>query len=109
MTTGKRQSRAAEPILHAELPRIETRNTYCEWRVCGTLVDRVIEYFRVPISFLVRCFRMNRREAITSMAWGGALALTATGGLKAQSAGGQRLKQGVSYWTYQKWFTLEQL
>jgi len=52
---------------------------------------------------------MNRREAMTSLAWGGALALTAAGGLKAQANSGQRLKQGVSYWTYQKWFTLEQL
>jgi len=42
------------------------------------------------------------------MAWGGALALTAAGGSSAQTNTG-RLKQGVSYWTYQKWFTLEEL
>ncbi len=42
------------------------------------------------------------------MAWGGALALTAAGGSSAQTNPG-RLKQGVSYWTYQKWFTLEDL
>ena len=53
---------------------------------------------------------MNRREAITSLAWGGALALGVSGGAKGQAAGrGQPLKQGVCYWTYQKWFTLDQL
>lgn len=50
---------------------------------------------------------MNRRRALTSMAGTAALSL-AGGELGAQTKGG-RLKQGVSYWTYEKWFTLEDL
>jgi hydroxypyruvate isomerase len=51
---------------------------------------------------------MNRRRALQGMA--GSAALTLASATKAlPEAKGGRLKQGVSYWTYQKWFTLEQL
>jgi hydroxypyruvate isomerase len=51
---------------------------------------------------------MKRREAIVSMASIGALALSSAGEASAQTNPG-RLKQGVCYWTYRKWFTLEDL
>jgi hydroxypyruvate isomerase len=51
---------------------------------------------------------MNRREVISLMTWSSALTLASPGTSLAETNGG-RLKQGVSYWTYQKWFTLEDL
>jgi hydroxypyruvate isomerase len=51
---------------------------------------------------------MNRREAISLMAGSGALTLASPRRSLAETKGGG-LKQGVSYWTYQKWFTLEEL
>ncbi|HEX7360511.1 MAG TPA: TIM barrel protein [Bryobacteraceae bacterium] len=48
---------------------------------------------------------MNRRQAITSIASGGALALAPLSLAK----GPGRLKQGVCYWTYRKWYTLDGL
>jgi hydroxypyruvate isomerase len=51
---------------------------------------------------------MKRREAISLMAWSGALALASPRGSFGETTG-SGLKQGVSYWTYQKWFTLEEL
>jgi hydroxypyruvate isomerase len=51
---------------------------------------------------------MNRREAISLMAWSSALTLASPTNSPAEANGG-RLKQGVSYWTYQKWFTLDDL
>ncbi len=51
---------------------------------------------------------INRRRALTSMAGTAALSFASGGQLRAQMNGG-RLKQGVSYWTYQKWFTLDEL
>ena len=51
---------------------------------------------------------MNRRRALQSMAGTAAFTLAAGGELNAQTSSG-RLKQGVSYWTYEKWFTLDEL
>jgi hydroxypyruvate isomerase len=51
---------------------------------------------------------MNRRQVLTSVAATAALTASSGGPLRAQTSSG-RLKQGVSYWTYQKWFTLEEL
>jgi hydroxypyruvate isomerase len=45
---------------------------------------------------------------MTSIAGTAATTLAAGAKSAAQSSGG-RLKQGVSYWTYQKWFTLDEL
>jgi hydroxypyruvate isomerase len=50
---------------------------------------------------------MNRREALTSMRWS-SLALASRAKIRAATNSG-RLKQGVAYWTYQKWFTLDEL
>jgi hydroxypyruvate isomerase len=55
---------------------------------------------------------MNRRKFFQSTAAAGAAGLAAsalTRPVLAQPAGGGRLKQSVCYWTYQKWFTLDQL
>lgn len=46
---------------------------------------------------------------MTSMAATGALALAAADTLGAQTTSPGRLKQGVCYWTYRKWFTLDEL
>jgi hydroxypyruvate isomerase len=51
---------------------------------------------------------MHRRQAITSMAGTAAWSFAYGGKLNAQTDGG-RLKQGVSYWTYEKSFTLDEL
>jgi hydroxypyruvate isomerase len=51
---------------------------------------------------------MDRRRALKSMAGTTALSLASGEHLRAQTDAG-RLKQGVSYWTYQKWFTLDEL
>src|SRR5690349_5640080 len=51
---------------------------------------------------------MDRRRALTSMAATAACSLAAGGQLGTPTNSG-RLKQGVSYWTYQKWFTLDDL
>jgi hydroxypyruvate isomerase len=51
---------------------------------------------------------MDRRRALTSMAGTAALSVGSLGHLRAQTNTG-RLKQGVCYWTYQKWFTLDEL
>jgi hydroxypyruvate isomerase len=51
---------------------------------------------------------MNRRQAITAITSGGALALTANRPALPAPAPG-RLRQGVCYWTYKQWFTLEEL
>jgi len=51
---------------------------------------------------------MTRRKALTSAVATGA-AVLAGSALPAAEASGGRLKQGVSYWTYQKWFTLDEL
>lgn len=51
---------------------------------------------------------MNRRRALQSMAGTAAFTLATGGKLNAQTNSG-RLKQGVSYWTYEKWFTLDEL
>lgn len=51
---------------------------------------------------------MNRRRALQSMAGTAAFTLAPGGELNAQMSSG-RLKQGVSYWTYEKWFTLDEL
>src|SRR5438270_9458059 len=50
---------------------------------------------------------MNRRKALKSAVAAGAVAL-ARPALPAPAKSG-RLKQGVSYWTYQKWFSLDEL
>jgi hydroxypyruvate isomerase len=50
---------------------------------------------------------MNRRNLLKSTVTTGALALVSPEITLAEGDG--RLKQGVSYWTYEKWFTLEQL
>ena len=51
---------------------------------------------------------MDRRRLLTSVAGTAAWGLTSGGQLPAQPSSG-RLKQAVSYWTYQKWFTLDEL
>ncbi len=51
---------------------------------------------------------MNRRRALKSVAGTAAFSLALEAQLSAQTNGG-RLKQGVSYWTYEKWFTLDEL
>lgn len=51
---------------------------------------------------------MNRRRALKSVAGTAALSLALEQQSGAQANGG-RLKQGVSYWTYEKWFTLDDL
>ena len=51
---------------------------------------------------------MNRRNALKSAAAVGAAAF-ARPALPAVESGGGRLKQGVSLWTYQKWFDLDAL
>jgi hydroxypyruvate isomerase len=51
---------------------------------------------------------VDRRCVLRSMAGTAALSLASAGQLPAQINTG-RLKQGVSYWTYQKWFTLDEL
>jgi hydroxypyruvate isomerase len=51
---------------------------------------------------------MNRRRALKSVAGTAAFSLALDGQLGAQTNSG-RLKQGVSYWTYEKWFTLDEL
>lgn len=51
---------------------------------------------------------MNRRRAIQSAVAAGA-AVLARPALPAPDPAGGRLKQGVSFWTYQKWFTLDEL
>jgi hydroxypyruvate isomerase len=51
---------------------------------------------------------MDRRQALTSLAGTTALSFASGGQLRAQTNSG-RLKQGVCYWTYQKWFTLDEL
>lgn len=51
---------------------------------------------------------MNRRRVLKSMAGTAAFTLAAGGQLHAETNSG-RLKQGVSYWTYEKWFTLDAL
>ena len=51
---------------------------------------------------------IDRRQALTSLAGSVGLSLASGASLRAQTNGG-RLKQGISYWTYQKWFTLEEL
>ncbi len=51
---------------------------------------------------------MNRRKALRSAVGAGAALLTRPALASTATASG-RLKQGVSYWTYQKWFTLDQL
>ena len=51
---------------------------------------------------------MNRRRALTSIAGTAALSLAVQGQPGTQTTTG-RLKQGVSYWTYEKWFTLDEL
>jgi len=50
---------------------------------------------------------MNRRNAIHTAVAAGTAALIVPG--LASAAGGGRLKQGVSFWTYQKWFDLDAL
>jgi len=50
---------------------------------------------------------MNRRQALQTGATAG-LAVW-SGSLTAQAAAPGRLKQGVSFWTYQKWFDLDAL
>ncbi|HXJ43366.1 MAG TPA: hypothetical protein VNH18_29055, partial [Bryobacteraceae bacterium] len=49
---------------------------------------------------------MTRRKLIRSAAVVGAAAIAAP---ILPAAGGGRLKQGVSLWTYQKWFDLDAL
>ncbi len=51
---------------------------------------------------------MNRRKALVSAVSAGAAVLTRRATALPETGGG-RLKQGVSYWTYQKWFTLDEL
>ena len=51
---------------------------------------------------------MNRRRTLKSMAGTAAFSLLSRGQSSTQTNSG-RLKQGVSYWTYQKWFTLDDL
>ena len=51
---------------------------------------------------------MNRRNALKSAVTAGAVAL-ARPSLSVAAPGGGRLKQGVSYWCYQKWFSLDDL
>jgi len=51
---------------------------------------------------------MNRRQVLTTMA--ATTALTASSRGQSQTpTGGGRLNQSVCYWTYQKWFSLEEL
>ena len=52
---------------------------------------------------------MTRRKAITSAIATGAVALGHPALPAPAVNGAGRLKQGVSYWTYQKWFTLDEL
>ena len=51
---------------------------------------------------------VRRRSLLRSMAGTAALGMV-TGVEAPAQAGSGRLKQGVSYWTYQKWFTLDEL
>ncbi|HEY7210839.1 MAG TPA: sugar phosphate isomerase/epimerase family protein [Bryobacteraceae bacterium] len=51
---------------------------------------------------------MNRRKVLQSAVTAGAAALGQPA-ISLAAGGGGRLKQGVSYWTYQKWFTLDEL
>lgn len=51
---------------------------------------------------------INRRRTLTTLATTAALGFTSPPKLRAQTNPG-RLKQGVCYWTYQKWFTLDEL
>ncbi len=51
---------------------------------------------------------MNRRKALLSAVTAGA-AVLARSAHALPEPGTVRLKQGVSYWTYQKWFTLDEL
>jgi hydroxypyruvate isomerase len=51
---------------------------------------------------------VGRRSLLKLMAGTAAASLTLTAKSGAQTTNG-RLKQGVSYWTYQKWFTLDEL
>ena len=51
---------------------------------------------------------MNRRKVLQSAMAAGTAAL-ARPILALPEAGGGRLKQGVSYWTYQKWYSLDEL
>ncbi len=51
---------------------------------------------------------MNRRNALKSAVTAGAVVLSRPA-LSIAATGGGRLKQGVSYWTYQKWFSLDEL
>jgi hydroxypyruvate isomerase len=51
---------------------------------------------------------MNRRKALKSALAVGAATL-ARPGLAVSAEGGGRLKQSVCYWTYQKWFSLDEL
>lgn len=51
---------------------------------------------------------MNRRKVLQSAVSAGAAALGQPA-ISLAAGGGGRLKQGVSYWTYQKWFTLDEL
>src|SRR2546423_11593591 len=51
---------------------------------------------------------MNRRRALKSVAAAGAAGLVRPA-FPAPEAGGGRLKQSVSLWTYQKWFSLDEL
>ncbi len=51
---------------------------------------------------------MNRRWALKSMAGTAGLSLAVQGQPDTQTNSG-RLKQGVSYWTYEKWFALDAL
>jgi len=57
---------------------------------------------------LILCIRMNRRRALLSATAAGVAALGVSASEQAPTKGG-RLKQGVSYWTYQKWFSLDEL
>src|SRR5436305_5594924 len=53
---------------------------------------------------------MNRRQVLRSAATVGAgLAVARSPLALAADTNGGRLKQGVSYWTYQKWFSLDEL
>jgi hydroxypyruvate isomerase len=52
---------------------------------------------------------MNRRDALKAAVTGGATALVGSAKGLAEPSSGGALKQGVSYWCYQKWFSLEQL
>src|SRR5581483_3384134 len=64
---------------------------------------------RTLVEHLIGCSRMmDRRRALISMASTAGLSLASQAQSRAQMNSG-RLKQGVSYWTYKKWFTLEEL